>query len=325
MGRILGRQERAKSDAVPAEELPEFPEDSDAKTQNIAVVRDAPEDGATQNIAAVGGDAGENSTQNLGAVDDAFGSLYRDSSASSGAPSHTAEIDLSAMSDFDDEPPHRHGRRRSASGGRTALIVGGFAVVLVAGATGAFFLARGAGGTDAETAAAADPPGSPSTLESGTLFPETLDVNGTEYELALVDATDDCSTVGRNDYGSVLADNGCEQVIRATYTDPEGGLAVTAGIAAMGSADEAGAAIEAQDLNQGDWFAGLKGSDGSGAENMEAAAGRAGGGQWGPYLVFSLAANADGAPPAEDDAALEKAGDGFVDTVLASLVAEEGG
>ncbi|WP_017593380.1 hypothetical protein [Nocardiopsis potens] len=291
--------------AVPVEEEPYFPDDAG---------------GATQNMAAVGSD---DATQAVPRVSEEFGGrpMFRDEAPPSGANA-TAEIDLSGLDDYDDEPPRRRAGSGSRTGTGTKVLIGvGFVALLAAGGGGAFLLANGGGEDEAglSSGGTSTPPETPAALESGGLFPESLTVEGTEYELALVDDTEDCATVGQGSYGGVLEENGCRQVIRATYVDADGAVAVTAGVAAMDSAEQATAALEAQDLGANQWFAGLKGKEGSGAEQLDRSAGQGSGGQWGPYLLFSLAANSDGSAPGEGGADLEKVGGGFVDTTLNSL------
>ncbi|WP_344091423.1 hypothetical protein, partial [Nocardiopsis composta] len=303
-GRVLGPAD-VPDGAVPVEEEPYFPDDAGA---------------ATQNMAAVGSD---DATQAVPRVSDEFGGrpMFRDE-APPGETSATAEIDLSGLDDFDDEPPGRRG------GTGTKVLIGvGFVALLAAGGGGAFLLATGGGDQEAGLSSdgTATPPEAPAALESGGLFPESLSVEGTDYELALVDDTEDCATVGQGSYGEVLTENGCRQVIRATYVDADGAVAVTAGVAAMDSAEQATAALEAQDLGANQWFAGLKGKDGSGAELMDRSAGQGSGGQWGPYLLFSLTANSDGSAPGEGGPDLEEIGGGFVDTTLNALAEQTAG
>ncbi|MDA2814948.1 hypothetical protein O4J56_30165 [Nocardiopsis sp. RSe5-2] len=252
--------------------------------------------------------------------------MFRDESPNPGGT--TAEIDLSEMEDLDS--PRGRGRRGAGMrGGATTKILAGVGFLALLGAAGtAAFLLAGNGASDGGDgsgggAQAAEAPADPQRLESGGLFPETLEVGGQEYTLALVDDTDDCATVGRGAYGAALDEAGCRQVIRATYVSDAGETAVTAGVAALGSPDDAGAALKAQDLEAGDWFAGLKGTDGSGAEGMDTAPGIGSGGQWGPYLLFSYAANADGTPPG-DGSDLEDVAPGFVESTLGSLADQVG-
>ncbi|WP_239648620.1 hypothetical protein [Nocardiopsis chromatogenes] len=284
---------------------------------------------ATQTIGAVPADGA--AAPGAPASSEEFGGrpMFRDESPNPGGT--TAEIDLSEMEDLDPGPRGRGRRGAGMRGGTAAKVLAGvgFLALLGVAGTAAFMLAGsgstdgGGDGGDGGGAQAAEAPSDPQQLESGDLFPETLEIGGQEYTLALVDDTDDCATVGRGGYGAALDEAGCRQVIRATYVSDGGETAVTAGVAAMGSPDDAGAALEAQDLQAGDWFAGLKGTDGSGAEGMDTAPGIGSGGQWGPYLLFSYAANADGTPPG-DGSDLEDAAPGFVESTLGSLADQVG-
>lgn len=286
------------------------------------------DDEATQSFGAVPADdaAGPGSPAASGPTDEYGGRpMFRDESPNPAGT--TAEIDLSEMEELDPAPRGRGRRGAGMRGGPTAKILAGvgFLALLAVAGTAAFLLA-GSGssdGGDGGGAQAAEAPSDPQRLESGGLFPETLEVGGQEYTLALVDDTDDCATVGRGGYGDALDEAGCRQIIRATYVSDGGDTAVTAGVAAMGSPDDAGTALQAQDLEAGDWFAALKGTDGSGAEGMDTAPGIGSGGQWGPYLLFAYAADTDGTPPG-DGSDLEDVAPGFVDSTLGTLVDQVG-
>src|SRR5690606_21929002 len=115
------------------------------------------------------------------------------------------------------------------------------------------------------------------------------------------------------DYATVLGDNECRQVVRATYANEDGTRAVTVGVAAMANSDGAQAAAEAQDPANTLWFAGLAGQEGSGAERMDIAGGHVASAVWGRYVVFSLAANADGRTPETEDPELAKVSAHLVD------------
>ncbi len=263
--------------------------------------------------------ADEGATQTIQSVSDDFGGrpMFRDESSQSGGESATAEIDISAMDDMDDFG----GSSPRFSGLTKKLLLGaGFLVLLLVGGGGAFLIATNSssGGSDAGLAGD-DSPTEPVSLESSALFPESVDVAGQKYELAVTDDTDKCETVAHGDYGAALTENDCRQIVRATYVNDDKTRAVTVGIAAMGAAADAEAAQGAQDPGATEWFAGLRGKEGSGAERMEYAGGHGSGAQWGPYLVFSLAANSDGRVSEAQSDELAELSEGFLDTALGSL------
>ncbi len=67
-------------------------------------------------------------------------------------------------------------------------------------------------------------------ISTGTLFPGEKAVgNGHEYSKAATAATKNCATATQGGLGSVLTNNGCRQLFRATFS--KDGVAVTVGIA----------------------------------------------------------------------------------------------
>lgn len=259
--------------------------------------------------------------------DDMFGGrpMYRDElPAESEESDSTAEIDLST---YDDYSPSRRGRRgRSGRDSRILLMGAGFAALLVLGGAGAFLLSTNSR-ADPDTASAefdaakvSDESTDPGALKAGELFAlETVEVGGHTFTLLQTDDTEKCQTTTHGDYGQVLVDNGCRQVVRATYVNEEQTHAVTVGVAAMADSVGAAAAAENHDLEGTQWFAGLPSKSGSGAERLGIAGGHASGATWGRYLVFSLAANADGRTPEGDQPDLEEISQHFVDVALGPL------
>ncbi|MFC4563535.1 hypothetical protein ACFO4E_16840 [Nocardiopsis mangrovi] len=291
------------------EEAPVFPPDAGAATQNMNAVVD---DGATQAIPPVTAEYGGRQ-------------MFRDESPRGGDA--TAEINLSGMDDYTPPPGPGRGSDRGSGGGLSTtakVLMGvGFVVLLVAGGGGAFWVAT-SGGSGGAGIAGGDAPASPASLESGDLFPGDVEVAGQPYTLAITDDTTDCDTVAHGEYGQVLADNDCRQIVRATYVNEDATRAVTVGIAAMGTPEDAGAALEAQDPGEGEWFAGLAGQEGTGAERMAFAAGHGSGGQWGPYLLYSLAANSDGRAAAGQSDELSELSDDFVEVPMEPLAEQSG-
>ncbi|MDX3226451.1 hypothetical protein [Streptomyces sp. ME19-01-6] len=66
-------------------------------------------------------------------------------------------------------------------------------------------------------------------ISTGTLFPKKAVGNGHEYTKAATAATKSCATAAQGGLASVLTNNGCRQLFRATYS--KDGVAVTVGIA----------------------------------------------------------------------------------------------
>ncbi|WP_232306715.1 hypothetical protein, partial [Thermobifida cellulosilytica] len=262
--------------------------------------------------------------------DDMFGGLpmFRDEVPARDTTASTAEMDLSEY----DAYASGRGRRRAPSGAlpvssRTLLVGAGFlALLLVAGGT-TFLLASRGGSTAENTEPAqydvslvADESTDPEPLKAGELFAEeTVEVDGETFTLLLTDDTDKCATTAHGDYGDVLTEHQCRQVVRATYVNEEGTRAVTVGVVAMADSEGAQAAAEAQDPAGTQWFAGLAGQEGSGAERMDIAGGHVSSAVWGRYVVFSLAANSDGRTPQGENPELAGLSEYFVDVALAPL------
>ncbi|MFL1429540.1 MULTISPECIES: hypothetical protein [unclassified Nocardiopsis] len=273
--------------------------------------------GATQQISAVPSGRGDDRP------------LFRDE-VPEDAGADTAQFDVRAVDDYDDydggyddyAPYDDSGAKR-----RKALMIGGFALALVLVGGGTFYFASGgpsgssSGGDNATTVANEED--DPGALSTDAVFPETLEVDGQgSFTRVAVDDTEDCASGAHGDYGTVLADNGCRQLIRASYLSEDEGQAITVGIAAMADSESATTALDAQNLNDAQWFAGLPGEEGSPAERLGHAGGHGSGGQWGRYLLFSLATNSDGA--AEGAEALAPVSEGFLEEAYDRLSEDRG-
>ncbi|MCC3773135.1 hypothetical protein K6I34_007444 [Streptomyces sp. UNOC14_S4] len=93
-------------------------------------------------------------------------------------------------------------------------------------------------------------------LSTKTLFPHTKPVlSKRKYTRTATDTTTDCASATQGGLGSVLADNGCRQVLRSTYV--RDGIAVTVGVAVF---DDKAAADKAKEQSSGN-IASLPGSD----------------------------------------------------------------
>ncbi|MFI6577666.1 hypothetical protein ACIBFB_17880 [Nocardiopsis sp. NPDC050513] len=246
--------------------------------------------------------------------------LYRDE-VPGDAGADTAQFDLQDFDDYDgyaDQGPSPSRR----SGGRTRiLLIAGFAALLVLAGGGAFLFARAGSESDGSSGGGGQAPDTPLSAES--LFPETVDIEGAgAFTRVTTDGTEECATAAHGGYGQVLADQDCAQVVRATYLNEDETRAVTVGVAALGTEDQAVTAQEGQDLVGADWFAGLAGEEGTSAERLGYSGGHASSGQWSNFLVFSLAANSDGTNAQEDSEVateLQAIGEGFLDEAFASL------
>ncbi|MFD6098217.1 hypothetical protein ACFVWN_19700 [Nocardiopsis flavescens] len=272
--------------------------------------------GATQHIAAVPAGRGDNRP------------MFRDE-VPEDAGADTAQFDVRAMNDYDgyddggyDEDYDRYDDSKGKR--RRALMIGGFAAALVVVGGGTFLFASGGlGGSQDNAATVSSEEDDPGALASDALFPETLEIEGQgSFTRVAVDDVEDCAAGAHGDYGAVLADNGCGQLVRASYLSEDEGQAVTVGVAAMDDADGAAAALGAQSLEDAQWFAGLPGEEGTPAERLGHAGGHGSGGQWGRYLLFSLATNSDGG--AEGAEGLAPVSEGFLEEAHTRLTEDRG-
>lgn len=252
-------------------------------------------------------------TQNLNAVPSGHGDdrpLYRDE-VPEDAGADTAQFDVQDMDDHDDHDDYGDHHDPSAKK-RKVLMVAAFVVLLLIAGGGTFLFARGVpfGGTEAATVA--DEDADPGALEPDTLFPETLRIEDHEGEFTRVatDDGEDCAAGAHGDYGQVLADNDCRQLVRASYLSEDENHAVTIGVAAMPTMAEAETVREAQDLVASEWFAGLAGEEGTPAERLGYSGGHGISGHWGRYVLFSLATNSDGTPEDGEEEGSENDADG---------------
>ncbi|MFC7329395.1 hypothetical protein [Marinactinospora rubrisoli] len=297
-----------------------------------------PDDGATQFIPPVTDDG---ATQTIPPVrdepppsrpaDDVFGGrpMFRDEAPPRDTGSTTAQFDMSGFT-ADPGGDARGGRPRGGGSGTgrrggpspKILIGAGFGALVLLGGIGAFVLAtQGSSGPgEYEVSQVADESVDPDPLQVDDVFgAESIEVDGQTFTRVQTDDTERCETVTHGDYGQVLVDNECRQVVRASYVNEDRTRAVTVGVAAMADQDGAQAAQEGQDLASSQWFAGLAGQNGSGAERMDVAGGHGSGATWGRYVVFALAANADGRTPGGDAADLAELSGQFVNLPLVPL------
>ncbi len=285
----------------PAAEQPVFPPDAMGATQNLNAVPAAP--------------TGPKASARP---------LYRDEVPEDDG-ADTAQFDVQSMRDYDDYDDYYDDDRGAPRDKRkrNILLGSGFAVLLLLVGGGVFLIASGGlgSGGSGDAVNVSDEADDPGALDVEALFPEEVEVDGQgTFSRVAVEDTDDCATGTHGDYGQALTENDCRQLIRASYLSEDQNHAVTVGIAAMPRADEAEEAMNAQDLIAAEWFAGLPGEEGSPAERLGYSGGHGSSGQWGRYLVFSLAANSDGSGEEESEATeLRDIGEGFVETAYESL------
>lgn len=267
-------------------------------------------------------------TQNLRAVPASSPSganrpLYRDE-VPEDAGADTAQFDVQSVrdaydeyddyDDYDDQPARKRPRSQ------IVLMGAGFVALLAIAGGGAFYFGSGGSGATPVSDEGADS----GALAADGLFPEEIEVEGQgTFSRVAVDDSDDCAAGTHGDYGQVLADNDCRQLVRASYLSEDQNHAVTVGIAAMPSDSEAETALGAQDLVGAEWFAGLPGDEGTPAERLGYSGGHGSSGQWGRYLLFSLSANSDGSDEGSEDGGdateLRDIGEGFIESVHGAL------
>lgn len=141
-------------------------------------------------------------------------------------------------------------------------------------------------------------------LSADHLFPENVETEGgSTYSLVHSDDAEECAEAGNGDFGAVLEDAECRQVVRGVYVNEDEDTAVTVGVGAFPSDDAAAQVAEAQEIDTGEWFMGLSGPEDSPVTELQTAGGQAFGLTWGRYHVFSLTAGVDGEEQDTDDLA----------------------
>jgi hypothetical protein len=105
-----------------------------------------------------------------------------------------------------------------------------------------------------------------------------------------------CALAARAAFARALKADGCERVVRATYVDTRKRYAVTAGVAALPTRAAAQSADHKENFRKGAWFTGLNGRRGTGAQNLDSAAGYAYDLVEGRYIIYAFATDANGAP-----------------------------
>ncbi|MFE9536279.1 hypothetical protein [Streptomyces sp. NPDC006691] len=152
-------------------------------------------------------------------------------------------------------------------------------------------------------------------LSADTLFPgKSLTLGSGAYTKGPTDKVTDCASVTQGSLGPILNNNGCRQVIRATFT--KDGVAVTVGVAVF---DTDGQATKAKQQANGG-IASLSGSGvntfcrgGSVCRNTTNSYGR--------YAYFTIGGFANGKSVTKGDAAVFTAGDELAKFTFDQIVA----
>ncbi|SCK28861.1 hypothetical protein [Streptomyces sp. WMMB 322] len=138
-------------------------------------------------------------------------------------------------------------------------------------------------------------------LNVGTLFPaKRVSINGRPYKRASTDTSKGCTDAAHAGLGTVLSDNGCKSLFRATYT--RGGLGVTVGIAVF---DDAKTAAKVKKQYKPNLVA-LKG--GGVPDFCRTVTCRTTANSFGRYAYFTISGRTNGKPSTESDTQAEQAG-----------------
>ena len=137
----------------------------------------------------------------------------------------------------------------------------------------------------------------PKPLTGAEVFPQSrVSEDGLRFVKAAQAVNKNCSLAARGSFAHALKAGGCEQVVRATYVDTHKRYAVTAGVAALPTSAAAQHADHKENFKNGAWFTGLNGRHGTGAQNLNSAAGYAYDLVEGRYIIYAFATDANGAP-----------------------------
>ncbi|KAB8167219.1 hypothetical protein FH609_012605 [Streptomyces sp. 3MP-14] len=130
---------------------------------------------------------------------------------------------------------------------------------------------------------------------------DPMEVDDRSYALAASDGSEDCASLTTGGLASLLEEQGCAGLLRATYVG--GGVAVTVGVAQLPS-EEAAAAVHGADELSGTLQALPGGDAGTLCERGGCRTTR---NQVGRYVYLTIAGNADGSPDSGDGTAAQQA------------------
>jgi hypothetical protein len=234
-------------------------------------------------------------------------------------------------------PPQRPGRGEPGDPGENGRlpnklwmpVLGGvLAVALLAiGVVGALFVLR-----DNGDSANAGPPKhdisnqqvDSTPLSTDEVFPATTvapNPAGTPYQVVTKLESDDCTTAAVGNLATLMTDQGCTQVVRATLLSPDQAYVVTTGIFNMrdkAGATAADAAIRADVGTKKGRFTGL--AAGGSTDVIGTAATQLGWDTEGHFLVYCVVARADGKTIDSGDAATAKIINDMVEVTLKGTV-----
>ena len=118
-----------------------------------------------------------------------------------------------------------------------------------------------------------------------------------------------CGLTARGAMIEALERGNCRSVVRATYVNRVGTIAVTAGVAVMPTRKAALAAHRAGDPAAYEWFRGMPGER---SPDIDRAGGHAAGTVRGRYIVYAYATYADGTTPKPGDRLLKQIAEEFI-------------
>ena len=202
--------------------------------------------------------------------------------------------------------PPEPGRRRIP---RKALVIGGIvaaAAIVAAGAVAALTPHGSPPSAARSTPAPTSTPQleninsvqtDPKPVTGKEIFPHArVAEDGLRFVRVAEVVNSNCALAARGSFARALKADGCERVVRATYVDTRKRYAVTAGVAALPTNTAAQSADHKENFKTGAWFTGLNGRHGTGAQNLDRAAGYAYDVVEGRYVIYAFATAADGAP-----------------------------
>ncbi|NDZ82693.1 hypothetical protein G3I19_30005 [Streptomyces sp. SID10853] len=152
-------------------------------------------------------------------------------------------------------------------------------------------------------------------LSAATLFPGAkIAVGDHTYAKAATHRTTACASVTQGALGSVLADNGCGQVIRATFS--KGGVAVTIGVAVFDTEAQAQKAMKQS-------AGGIASLNGAGVPTFcrNGSVCRRTANAYGRYAYFTVGGFTSGKNVTQSDATVFTAGDDVAEFTFRQIVA----
>jgi hypothetical protein len=196
--------------------------------------------------------------------------------------------------------PKRRARRLVAVG---VLVAAGLASAGAGGVLRSHELGRPATRSEIAAAGAAELASRWQRVPAGTIFPAEITSSGADSlgadsaRLVGIAPAASCSSALDPQLSAMLAKYGCRTVLRATYLDPSGTIAVTIGIAVLRSpraASQADSSLSLLPSSASVQVADFPGTIASGFTNAQRAAFAYG--VSGPYLFFLAGGNTDGRP-----------------------------